>query len=115
MGIDTYYYTCYGVKIEGLPDDLNEAYDKVYDAASKDTRINIIMDGMGCDYTYICKSFFKSGNFRWNDVYDTYVEIDITKLDDYKKEVSEAFLEHFPELGRYIEGEWKLFTFLHFT
>lgn len=115
MGINTHYYTVYGVKIDGYPEDFSEAYDEKYDEVQNHPDFDVIADGMGGSYIIIGKVLFDSGDLRYNDIEDAYVEIDTTWLKSYKVKSKKAFLEMFPEYEDYMNLEWKLMTFVHYS
>lgn len=46
MGIDTHYYTVYGVQIESYDEEFSEAWDDVYDEVKDNKDMQLIMDGM---------------------------------------------------------------------
>jgi len=107
MGINSHYYTVYGVHHTGYNSDLSEVcYDRGFD---------IIMDSMGGKYFIIGKTLFDSGDLRWGDVKDVFVEISINDLEKIREEYSEKFSEVLPEFKNLLEGEWKLMTFVHYS
>lgn len=115
MGIDTCYYTVYGVKID-WDEDFAEAYDEVYDNFEKNcSNASVIMDSMGGDYMVIGYRLFTSGNIRWNDVEDTFVEIDTSMLTNYRVDVMQEFAKYFPKFTSILDKEWKMMTFIHYS
>lgn len=115
MGINTHYYTVYGVKIDDYPTDFAEAYDEVYDDVKYNEDMAIIADGMGGDYMVFGKILFDSGDLRWGDLEDVHSDIDLNKLSEYKEKCVEQFMNYFPSFGHYMDHEWKLMTFVHYS
>jgi hypothetical protein len=114
MGIDTYFYTIYGVKVD-WDDDFNEAYDAVYDNADTPW---VLLDGMGGEYMIFGFPLFTSGNLRWGfEDGDYYKEIDnLPELDfkeiDYRKE----FAKKFPKFIHLLEDKpFKLISLIHYS
>lgn len=115
MGINTHFYTVYGVYLDEFDESLNERYKDLYDEIGKAGDIDIIIDGMGGDYMIFGKILFNSGDQRWGDVYDAFKIIDLDSLDDHKRIVTEAFIKYFPDHVDIINQEWKLMTLMHLT
>lgn len=115
MGINTHYYTVYGVKIDDYDTKFSEAWDEVYDTVKDNTDMAIIADGMGGDYMIFGKILFDSGDLRWNDIEDVHSDIDLNKLPEYKDKCVEQFMNYFPAFGHYMDHEWKLMTFVHYS
>jgi hypothetical protein len=112
MGISTHYYTFYGVKLS-YPEDENFT-EALYEKSS--TKFDYILDGMSGDYFLLGKILFDSGDLRWSDIEDTWVNIPLDKLDDYDKIWREGFQEDFPEYAQLIEGQVsKLITLAHYS
>lgn len=116
MGINTHYYTVYGVKVE-FNDELNEELhsENLYDIIHDSEQLDIIADGMGAEYMIIGKILFDSGDLRWGDIIDTFVEINIEHLPAMKELATEQFMNHFPSYGYMLDNEWKLMTLVHYS
>lgn len=113
MGIDTYFYTIYGVKTE-WDDEFNEDYDSVYD--DPDTPW-VLVDGMGGEYFIFGKTLFTSGNLRWGfKEGDFYKELDLQSLTElevkYREEFGKKFQKHVHLLG---SEPFKLISLIHFS
>jgi len=115
MGIDTHYYTVYGVYVESYDEELSVAWDEVYEEVKDNKDMQLIMDGMGGDYMIFGKIIFDSGNLRWGDMEDVHVDVDLNKLPEYKDKCVEQFMNYFPTFGHYMDHEWKLMTFAHYS
>lgn len=116
MGINTHYYTVYGVKHEGYDNEFSETlYDEKYDEIEAHEDVDVIMDGMSGSYMIVGKILFDSGDLRWNDIEDTFVEINPAHLKMYKVKATNAFNTLFPEYKHMAEGEWKLMTLAHYS
>lgn len=118
MGINTHYYTFYGVKLVFGPlasrkenDDFHEAlHDRATDG------FDSVSDGMDGEYLLLGKILFDSGDLRWGDVEDTWVNIPLDKLNEIDVEWREAFKETFPERADLIDGKSSiLITFMHLS
>lgn len=118
MGINTHYYTVYGVKIDDYDDALSdELYGEadMYEAVEASTDLDVIMDGLGGDYMVMGKILFDSGDLRWSEIKDTFVEIDISKLTDIRLGAVQEMAKLLPNFSRYLNGEWKIMTFMHLS
>lgn len=115
MGINTHYYTVYGVKIDDYDTEFSAAWDEVYDEVKDNQDLAIIADGMGGDYMIFGKILFDSGDLRWSEIEDTHSDIDLTMLPEYKHKCVEQFVRYFPAFGTYMDLEWKLMTFVHYS
>ncbi len=115
MGINTHYYTVYGVNIDSYDDELSEVYSDVYDEVKDNKDMAIILDSMSGSYMIFGKILFDSGDLRWGDYKDAHTDIDLNKLSEYKDMCVEQFMNYFPTFGHYMDLEWKLMTFVHYS
>jgi hypothetical protein len=118
MGINTHYYTVYGIKISSYDDDLSDAMygeGDLYETVEKNENLDIIMDGMGGDYMVIGKILFDSGDLRWSEIKDTFVEIDMSNLTDIRLSAMQEMQKLFPDFSHYLDGDWKIMTFMHLS
>lgn len=115
MGINTHYYTVYGIKHHEYTGEMCEALDEKYFGLESNPDVDVIADGMGGNYTIIGKILFDSGDLRYNDIEDTFVEINPAHLKMYKVKATNAFKQLFPDLAHLTEGEWKLMTLVHYS
>ena len=120
MGINTHYYTMYGIHrpySDAISDKLYET--DLYEKFEKKGDCAIIMDGMCGEYMVIGKILFDSGDLRWSEEEDTWMEIFPTPkvLKGYKELAIEIFKEHFPEeeFAEMVTGTWKIITFAHYS
>ena len=113
MGIDTYFYTIFGVKTE-WDDALYEDYDPVYD--DKDTPW-VLIDGMSGKYFIFGIPLFQSGNFRCGfDDGDFYKEINLDNLEQLEAKYREDFSKKFPSHTHVLGTEpFKLISLIHFS
>lgn len=118
MGINTHYYTVYGVHIndydDALSDELYGEGDK-YEVVEASTDLDIIMDGYGGNYMVMGKILFDSGDLRWNEFKDTFVEIDMSKLTDIRLGAVQEMNQLLPDFAHYLNGDWKIMTFMHLS
>lgn len=114
MGIDTYFYTIYGVKVP-WDDAFSEAYNDVYD--DNDTPW-VLMDGMGGSYMIFGISLFISGNLRWGfEKGDRYKEID-NPTELYFKDIDyrSNFNKKFPKFTHLLEDkQFKFISLIHYS
>ena len=118
MGISTHYYTVYGVHVDSYDDELSDALygeGDLFNIIEECPDLDIIMDGMGGNYMVMGKILFDSGDLRWNDFKDTFVEVDMASLSEYRYRCTEQFMNHLPGFGHYMDREWKLMTFMHLS
>lgn len=111
MGISTHYYTVYGVKHE-WNDAFIEAHEEVYD--DEDTPI-IITDSMSGEYMIFGKVLYDSGDQRWGEIEDVFVEIDVDGLKDVETKYKEEFSAKFPDFANLVDRQFKLMTFVHYS
>lgn len=118
MGINTHYYTVYGVHVDSYDDELSDALygeGDLYDTIEACPDLDIIMDGMGGNYMVMGKVLFDSGDLRYNDIEDVFVEIELFELNEHRDRCIEQFMNHLPGFGHYMDREWKLMTFMHLS
>jgi hypothetical protein len=118
MGINTHYYTFYGVKLVFGPlsshEENDEFHEALYDRATPD--FDSISDGMGGEYLLLGKILFNSGDLRYNDIEDTWVNIPLDKLSEIDVEWRKAFKETFPQWANIIDDKPSiLITFMHLS
>lgn len=113
MGVNIHYYTVYGVKTEYINDFSDHYYeDDLFDKVEANEDVDVIV---GEDYMIFGKILFDSGDLRWNDIEDAYVEINPAHLKMYKVKATKAFNQLVPEYKQLLEGEWKLMTLVHYS
>lgn len=118
MGINTHYYTVYGKRIDSYDDELSDALygeGDLYETVEENEHLNIIMDGMGGDYMVIGKILFDSGDLRWSEIKDTFVEIDLDALPELKESATQEMKNILPNFVHYLDGDWKIMTFMHLS
>lgn len=117
MGINTHYYTVYGKRVDSYDNDLSDAlYETdLYKTVEDHEDLDIIMDGMGGDYMVIGKILFDSGDLRWSEIKDTFVEIDLDALTELKESATQEMKNILPDFVHYLDGDWKIMTFVHYS
>lgn len=118
MGINTHYYTVYGVHVNSYDDELSDVLygeGDLFNTIEECPDLDIIMDGYGGSYMIIGKILFDSGDLRWSEVKDTFVEIELFELNEHRDRCTEQFMNHLPGFGHYMDREWKLMTFMHLS
>ena len=111
MGISTNYYTVHGIKLE-WNDEFNEAYDEVYDDA--DTPF-VLIDGMSGEYIILGKILYDSGDLRYGETEDSFVEINLDILPDIEMDYKQEFIAKFPQFKNLVTEDFKLMTFVHYS
>ena len=111
MGISTHYYTFHGVKLP-CNDEFTEAYDEVYD--DDDTPL-VLLESMCGAYIVLGNTLYDSGDLRWSEVKDTFVEIDLDTLPALESKYKQEFIAKFPEFASLVEQPFKLMTFVHYS
>lgn len=107
MGVSCHFYTVYGVKLS-YDDSFADAY---YDANLKIAPTAIF----GEDYIILGKILFDSGDLRWCEYEDSFVEIDLNSLTSIEEEYKLQFRTAFPEYAGLVYAPLKLMTLAHFT
>ncbi len=114
MGINSHYYTVYGVYMD-WDNDFNEEYDEVYKAVDQ-AGVDVVQDGMAGEYIVVGKILFNSGDMRWSEIKDTFVRIDMDGLEDMKVQVMMELLELMPKNSyKLATANWQIMTFLHLS
>lgn len=111
MGISTHYYTMHGIKL-GWDDDFHEAYDDVY--GDEDTPF-VLLESMCGEYMIFGNILYDSGDLRWGEITDSFVEIDIEKLAEYELKYKKEFIAKFPQFEKFMYEPFNLMTFVHYS
>lgn len=116
MGISTNYYTFYGIKHE-YNAELGEFVEGDYvDAYDDEDLPTIIIDGMSGKYVILGKILFDSGDLRFGELEESYVEIDLNELDSVEMKYKQSFIKKFPNYSHLVnEQRFKLMTFVHYS
>jgi hypothetical protein len=101
----------YGVKIADNA-EFNEAYDEVYDDTDTPT---VILDCYSGEYIILGKILYDSGDLRWEESGDSFVEIDLDSLPDIEKDYKTSFIDKFPQFASLLDAPFKLMTFVHYS
>jgi len=111
MGISTNYYTVYGIKGE-FNDEFFEAYDNVY---NDDDTPTVLIDSMSGEYAVLGTILFDSGDQRYGEVEDVFVEIDMDNLPAIELSYKNLFITKFPQFASLMDTPFKLMTFVHYS
>lgn len=124
MGINTHYYTFWGVVLDynlfGKNTEENiikneQFHEELYTAGSS-SKWSYIGDGMNGEYLLLGKILFDSGDLRWSDFEDTWQEIPLDKLPELDVEWRKAFQEDVPDYAYLIDNvPSKLITLAHYS
>lgn len=113
MGVDTTFVTMYGVKHPYKPySEIWDWLDEMGDPDALDGKV--VADSMGGTYSIWGHIFFQCDGY--ND--SAFEEIDLTKLEEYKQNYINnlgRLKEDFPEILDLLDGEWKLYSFTHYS
>jgi len=116
MGVDLEYFTVYGIRYNKTDHPEKMELWKKLDYNYGSFEQFVFDDNYDGEWVVIGKALFRSGDVRRMDLNDVVAEIDITRLDEYKKEVVDIFHEEFgDEYDSLIEGDFKLYTFLQLS
>lgn len=113
MGVDTYFYTIYGVKMD-WNDDFYEEYGEVlFDSGYPWA----LLDGMSGKYMIFGEPLFDSGNMRWGfEDGQVYAEIPLDNLQSIAEIYCNDFAEKFPKFKDLIKSEdFKLISLMHYS
>ena len=111
MGISTHYYTIHGIKTEwnsAFSDLLDEVYDEVVTPF-------VLMDLMGGEYMIFGVALFDSGDLRWGEEKDTFIEIDPKSFTKLEKKYKKEFIAKFPQFAHLMDSKFKLMTITHYS
>ena len=112
MGVSIRYYTIYGVKLEYNKKLSSSLYEEAMD---DDDCPFILSDGMNGKYTILGKVLYNSGDLRWGDDGDDYVEVDLDSLSDYETQYRQEFIAKFPNFATLLDHPFKLMTLVHYS
>ena len=114
MGIDTHVYTFYGVKIDNYDDQLSEKYDEFYDDADCPY---VLWESLTGTYMVFGVLLYRSTNFRFfkNDE-DKFNGKTLENIAEMGQKYKENFINKFGEkYAHYVDKEFTVFSFLHFS
>lgn len=112
MGISTHFYTVWGIRVE-WDDDVEQFVenDDIYSADSP----WVLVDGMGGDYIILGKYLFDSGDQRYGDCEDSFVEIDMSSLPVMEALYKDTFIKKYPDFAHFMDKPFKLMTLVHYS
>jgi hypothetical protein len=124
MGINTHIYTIWGIKTE-WNDSFNDAYEEIEEQLvdefgygkpqPSNRQVNVIMDGMLCEYMIFGRILYDSGDMRYWDDMNNYQEIDLSSLVDEEKEYKETFKKLYPDHYHLVDKPFKLINVIHYS
>lgn len=115
MGISTHFYTIWGIRL-ALDDDTASFVtlvdnDNFYSADSSWA----LVDGMGGKYVILGKCLFDSGDQRYGECNDSFVEIDMNSLPALEQEYKDAFIKKYPHFAHFMDAPFRLMTLAHYS
>lgn len=125
MGINTHVYSIFGVRTE-WNEEFSEAYEDLYeqnidrygyDKEPASAQVEVIMDGMSCEYMVFGVELYDSGDARWGEMLNANeVEINQEILDNMRTEYMEKFRRLYPDHYEWLAAKpWKLVNLVHFS
>lgn len=125
MGINIHVYSYYGFRTE-WNQEFSDAYEEVYEANIErygynkepaDAQIEVLMDGMSCEYMVFGVRLYDSGDSRWGEMTNSNeIEISDEILAKMKHEYMEQFKRLYPDQYEWASSfPWKLVNFVHYS
>src|SRR6056297_2792535 len=125
MGINVNVYSYWGVRTEwneAFNDAYNDLYNKNieqygYNKSPADAQVEVLMDGMGCEYMVFGVELYDSGDARWGEMVNSNeVDIGHNVLDqmhwDYMVKFKRLYPDHFEWLN---SKPWRLVNLVHYS
>lgn len=125
MGINCHCYSYWGVRTEWNEEFSND-YEEVYsinvklygyDKEPSDAQVEVLMDGMSCDYMIFGVQLYDSGDSRWGEMINSN-EIDINQsiLDNMKNQYMIQFKKLYPQHYDWLAKKpWRLINLVHYS
>lgn len=118
MGINIHVYSYWGVRTEwdrAVSDRWNEL-DYEHDINPKDD-VEILMDGMSCEYMVFGVRLYDSGDARWGEMVNSNeVEINDEILDRMREEYMAKFKTLYPDQYEWLAAKpWRLVNLVHYS
>jgi hypothetical protein len=125
MGVNVNVYSIWGVRTEwntSFNDAYNELYDKNieqygWNKEPADAQVEVLMDGMGCEYMVFGVQLYDSGDARWGEMTNSNeVDIDQTILDGMREQYMTKFRRLYPDHYEWLNSKpWRLVNLVHFS
>ena len=125
MGINVHVYSYWGVRTE-WNDAFSDAFEEVedrnieqygYGNEPADAQVEVLMDGMSCEYMVFGERLYDSGDSRWGEMVNSN-EVDIypEKMDNLKHEYMEKFKRLYPDQYEWLNSKpWRLVNLVHYS
>lgn len=125
MGINVHVYSYWGVRTEwneAFSDAFEEVEDRNieqygYGNEPADAQVEVLMDGMSCEYMVFGERLYDSGDSRWGEMVNSN-EVDIypEKMDNLKHEYMEKFKRLYPDQYEWLATKpWRLVNLVHYS
>lgn len=125
MGINTHVYSYWGVRTEWHKDFYN-AYEEIeeanidqygYNKAPAGTQIEVLVDGMSCEYMVFGVQLYDSGDARWGEMINSNeVEINNAVLEQMRAEYMAKFKTLYPDQYDWLAAKpWRLVNLVHYS
>ena len=117
MGINVNVYSYWGVRTEwneAVSDRIEEIYDMKLDPADD---VDILTDGMSCEYMVFGVQLYDSGDSRWGEMYNSN-EVDISHnvLDQMHWDYMNKFKKLYPDQFEWLNSKpWRLVNLVHYS
>jgi hypothetical protein len=125
IGINTHVYSYWGVRTE-WNEEFWEKYNEIEEAAiSKygynnipaDCNVEVLSDGMSCEYMIFGVQLYDSGDARWGEMVNSNeVEIDDDILNRMRDEYMTQFKRLYPDQYEWLAAKpWRLVNLVHYS
>lgn len=116
MGINIHVYSYWGVRTE-WNDDVSERREEIYDDLTITDDVEILSDGMSCEYMIFGVRLYDSGDARWGEMVNSNeVEINQEILDRMREDYMASFKRLYPDQYDWLaEKPWRLVNLVHFS
>ncbi len=117
MGINTHVYSYWGIRTE-WNEDVSERWEELDSQdidPSKD--VEILMDGMSCEYMVFGVQLYDSGDARWGEMNNSN-EVDISHnvLDQMRWDYMSNFKRLYPDQFEWLNSKpWRLVNLVHWS
>lgn len=117
MGINTHVYSYWGVRTEWNEDVSNRWNDLDQQDIKPTEDIEILMDGMSCEYMVFGVQLYDSGDARWGEMTNSN-EVDISHnvLDQMRWDYMSKFKRLYPDQFEWLNSKpWRLVNLVHWS
>ena len=113
MGVDINMYTFWGIRVPTYDEEFVEKYEEKYGYSNR-SKSGGIFDGMSGEYMVLGCILFDSGNIRYGELHEGFMQQDIRTIPALEEDYREKFLEDFPEYAYLLSEPFQIISFTHF-